>query len=141
MQSNNKFYNAHSTSLTHPLPHAHGPHGRRRRGFQAARRRYKSYPVTRCASQSENGEPAVALKVLRRRIKEILAATWKNPGRQLSDREKEWWGPSCLGVFEERFEKEEKVRERSAGKCEVRECVEGLVDFVCRLWSAFLSSA
>jgi ATP-dependent RNA helicase DHX29 len=58
---------------------------------------------------------AVALKVLRRRVKEILANSWKNPSRQLSDREKEWLG-LFYKMFEERFEKDERIRERGGGK-------------------------
>ena len=56
-----------------------------------------------------------ALKVLRRRVKEILAASWKNPGRVLGERERAW-----LGIFErifgERWAKDERIREKAGGK-------------------------
>ena len=58
---------------------------------------------------------AVGLKVLRRRVKEILAGTWKHPARQLSHREQEWLD-LFFRIFEQKFEKEERIREKAAGK-------------------------
>jgi ATP-dependent RNA helicase DHX29 len=57
---------------------------------------------------------AVALKSLSRRVKEILAASWKNPARLVSEREKEWLG-LFFGVFEGKFEKEERIRMKAGG--------------------------
>lgn len=58
---------------------------------------------------------AVALKVLRRRVKEILNTSWKNPGRILGEREREWLG-LFERVFMERWEKDERIKERTGGK-------------------------
>lgn len=112
MQSSNKFYNAHSTSIAHPLPMVL---------MVAADMDFKlhagvvSFPGNVVRFAVREWRAAVALKVLRRRIKEILAAGWKNPGRVLGEREREW-----LGIFErvfvERWEKDERIRERAGGK-------------------------
>ena len=112
MQSSNKLYNAHSTSIAHPLPMVL---------MAAADVDFKLHAgvmsltgnVLRFAVR--DGRDAVALKVLRRRIKEILANCWKNPARQPSEREKEWLH-LFHKIFQEKFEKEEKVRERASGK-------------------------
>lgn len=111
MQSSNKFYNAHSTSIAFPLPMVL---------MVAADMDFKlhagvvSFPGSVLRFAVRDWRAAVALKALRRRVKEILAATWKNPGRVASEREKEWLG--LFGrVFEEKWEREEKVRMRSAG--------------------------
>ena len=58
---------------------------------------------------------AVALKALRRRVKEILANSWKNPARQLREREKEWLGLFFM-IFEQKFEKEERIRQKAGGQ-------------------------
>jgi ATP-dependent RNA helicase DHX29 len=112
MQSSNKFYNAHSTSIAHPLPMVL---------LVAADMDFKlhagvvSFPGNVVRFAVREWRAAVALKVLRRRVKEILSASWKNPGRAMSEREKEW-----LGIFErvftERWEKDERIRERAGGK-------------------------
>lgn len=112
MQSSNKFYNAHSTSIAHPLPMVL---------MVAADMDFKlhagviSFPGNVVRFAVREWRAAVALKVLRRRVKEILSASWKNPGRILGEREKEW-----LGIFErvfvERWEKDERIRERAGGK-------------------------
>jgi ATP-dependent RNA helicase DHX29 len=57
---------------------------------------------------------AVALKVLRRRVKEILSSCWKNPARLMSEREKEWLG-LFFAVFEGKWEREERIRQRAGG--------------------------
>lgn len=112
MQSSNKFYNAHSTSIAYPLPMVL---------MVAADMDFKlhagviSLPGNVLRFAVREWRAAVALKVLRRRIKEILANSWKNPARQLSDREKEWLG-LFYRMFEERFEKDERIRERAGGK-------------------------
>jgi len=112
MQSSNKFYNAHSTSIAYPLPMVL---------MVAADMDFKlhagviSLPGNVIRFAVREWRAAVALKVLRRRIKEILANSWKNPARQLSDREKEWLG-LFYRMFEERFEKDERIRERAGGK-------------------------
>ncbi|KAI4666819.1 uncharacterized protein J4E88_010387 [Alternaria novae-zelandiae] len=112
MQSSNKFYNAHSTSIAYPLPMVL---------MVAADMDFKlhagviSLPGNVIRFAVREWRAAVALKVLRRRIKEILANSWKNPARQLSDREKEWLG-LFYKMFEERFEKDERIRERAGGK-------------------------
>jgi ATP-dependent RNA helicase DHX29 len=112
MQSSNKFYNAHSTSVAYPLPMVL---------MVAADMDFKlhagviSLPGNVLRFAVREWRAAVALKVLRRRIKEILANSWKNPARQLSDREKEWLG-LFYRMFEERFEKDERIRERAGGK-------------------------
>lgn len=112
MQSSNKFYNAHSTSVAHPLPMVL---------MVAADMDFKlhagviSFPGNVVRFAIREWRAAVALKVLRRRIKEILSACWKNPGRVLGEREREW-----LGIFErvfvEKWEKDERIRERASGK-------------------------
>lgn len=112
MQSSNKFYNAHSTSIAYPLPmvlmvgvdidfklHA-GVVGLPGNAIRFAIKDWKS---------------TVALKVLRKRVKEIMSSSWKNPGRQLNGREKEWLG-LFFQIFEEKFGREEKIRERSGIK-------------------------
>ena len=112
MQSNSKFYNAHQTSIAHPLPMVL---------LVGAELDFKlhagvvSLPGNTVRFAVREWRAAVALKVLRRRIKEILAACWKKPARCLSEREKEWWG-LLLKMFDERFQKDERVRERAAGK-------------------------
>jgi ATP-dependent RNA helicase DHX29 len=112
MQSSNKFYNAHSTSIAHPLPMVL---------MVAADLEFKlhagviSLPGNVLRFAVRDWRAAVALKVLRRRVKEILANNWKNPARQLSDREKEWLG-LFYRMFEEKFEKDERFRERAGGK-------------------------
>lgn len=112
MQSSNKFYNAHSTSIAHPLPMVL---------MVGADMDFKlhagvvSFPGNVVRFAVREWRAAVALKVLRRRVKEVLSASWKNPGRVLSEREREW-----LGIFEkvfvEKWEKDERVRERAGGK-------------------------
>jgi len=112
MQSSNKFYNAHSTSVAYPLPMVL---------MVGADIDFKlhagviSLPGNVVRFAVRDWRAAVALKVLRRRVKEILANGWKNPARQLSDREKEWLGLFSK-IFEERFEKDERIRERAGGK-------------------------
>ncbi|KAI4701061.1 hypothetical protein J4E89_010757 [Alternaria sp. Ai002NY15] len=112
MQSSNKFYNAHSTSIAYPLPMvlmvAADMDFKLHAGVISLPGNVIRFAVRECRA-------AVALKVLRRRIKEILANSWKNPARQLSDREKEWLG-LFYRMFEERFEKDERIRERAGGK-------------------------
>ena len=96
MQSSNKFYNAHSTSIAYPLPMVL---------MVAADMDFKlhagviSLPGNVVRFAVRDWRAAVALKVLRRRVKEILANSWKNPSRQLSQREQEW-----LGLFFKIFE-------------------------------------
>ncbi|KAE8862961.1 hypothetical protein PTNB29_05523 [Pyrenophora teres f. teres] len=112
MQSSNKFYNAHSTSIAYPLPMVL---------MVAADIDFKlhagviSLPGNVLRFAVRDWRAAVALKVLRRRVKEILANSWKNPARQLSDREKEWLGLFSK-MFEDKFEKDERIRERARGK-------------------------
>ncbi|KAJ4395260.1 hypothetical protein N0V91_010962 [Didymella pomorum] len=112
MQSSNKFYNAHSTSIAHPLPMVL---------MVGADMDFKlhagvvSFPGNVVRFAVREWRAAVALKVLRRRVKEILSASWKNPGRAMGEREKEW-----LGIFEkiftERWQKDERIREKAGGK-------------------------
>lgn len=112
MQSSNKYYNAHSTSIAHPLPMVL---------MVAADMDFKlhagviSFPGSVLRFAIRDWRAAVALKALRRRIKEILANSWKNPARQLSEREKEWLG-LFFRMFEEKFEKEERIRQRASGQ-------------------------
>jgi ATP-dependent RNA helicase DHX29 len=112
MQSSNKFYNAHSTSIAYPLPIVL---------MVAADMDFKlhagviSLPGNILRFAVRDWRAAVALKVLRRRVKEILASSWKNPARQLSEREKEWLG-LFYRMFEEKWEKDERIRERAGGK-------------------------
>lgn len=112
MQSSSKFLNAHSTSIAHPLPMVL---------MVAADMDFKlhagviSFPGSVVRFAVREWRAAVALKVLRRRVKEILAASWKNPGRVLGERERAW-----LGIFErifgERWAKDERIREKAGGK-------------------------
>ncbi|KAL1597322.1 hypothetical protein SLS60_008906 [Paraconiothyrium brasiliense] len=112
MQSSNKFYNAHSTSIVYPLPLIL---------MAAADVEFKLHagvvamPGNTLRFAVREWRAAVALKVLRRRVKEVLQGAWKNPSRGLSAREKEWLG-LFFRVFEERWEKEERIRERSGAK-------------------------
>ncbi|KAF9733470.1 hypothetical protein PMIN04_008423 [Paraphaeosphaeria minitans] len=112
MQSSNKFYNAHSTSVLHPLPLIL---------MAAADVEFKLHagvvamPGNTLRFAVREWRAAVAVKVLRRRVKEVLQAAWRNPSRGLSGREKEWLG-LFFRVFEERWEREEKIRERAGGK-------------------------
>jgi ATP-dependent RNA helicase DHX29 len=111
MQSSNKFYNAHSTSIAHALPMVL---------MVAADMDFKlhagviSFPGSVLRFAVRDWRAAVALKSLRRRVKEILAASWKNPARLVSEREKEWLG-LFFGVFEGKFEKEERIRMKAGG--------------------------
>jgi ATP-dependent RNA helicase DHX29 len=111
MQSSNKFYNAHSTSIAYPLPMVL---------MVAADMDFKmhagviSFPGSVLRFAVRDWRAAVALKVLRRRVKEILASNWKNPARTLSEREKEWLG-LFFGVFEQKWEREERIRQRAGG--------------------------
>jgi ATP-dependent RNA helicase DHX29 len=111
MQSSNKFYNAHSTSIAYPLPMVL---------MAAADMDFKmhagviSFPGSVLRFAVRDWRAAVALKVLRRRVREILASSWKNPARQLSEREKVWLA-LFFKIFEQKFEKEERIRQRGAG--------------------------
>jgi ATP-dependent RNA helicase DHX29 len=114
MQSSNKFYNAHSTSIAYPLPMVLMVAADNAMDFKL-HAGVISLPGNVLRFAVREWRAAVALKVLRRRVKEILANSWKNPSRQLSDREKEWLG-LFYKMFEERFEKDERIRERGGGK-------------------------
>lgn len=111
MQSSNKYYNAHSTSIAYPLPMVL---------MVAADMDFKmhagvvSFPGSVLRFAIRDWRAAVALKVLRRRVREILASSWKNPARQMSEREKDWLG-FFFGIFQQKFEKEERIRQRGAG--------------------------
>jgi ATP-dependent RNA helicase DHX29 len=111
MQSSNKFYNAHSTSIAHPLPMVL---------MVAADMDFKlhagviSFPGSVLRFAVQDWRAAVTLKALRRRIKEIVANSWKNPARQLSEREKEWLG-LFFKIFQDKFEKEERIRQKAVG--------------------------
>lgn len=112
MQSNNKFYNAHSTSIAYPLPMVL---------MAAADLDIKlhagviSLPGNVLRFAVKDWRAAVTLKVLRRRVKEILSNNWRTPMRQLSEREKEWLG-LFLKIFVDKFEKNEEIRGRNSGK-------------------------
>jgi ATP-dependent RNA helicase DHX29 len=112
MQSSNKFYNAHSTSIAHPLPMVL---------MVAADMDFKlhagvvAFPGSVLRFAVQDWRAAVALKVLRRRVKEILASSWKNPARQLGEREQEWLG-LFFRMFSEKFEKDARIREKGSGK-------------------------
>ena len=113
MQSSSRFLNAHSTSIAHPMGmcltigaevevklHA-GVIGVP--GMSGLKFAVKDWRV------------AVAIKVLRRRIREIMGGIWKNPGRGLSLREMEWMG-LFFKVFEEKESRTERIREGAVGK-------------------------
>lgn len=112
MQSSNKFYNAHATSIAHPLPMLL---------LVAADMDFKlhagvvSFPGNVLRFAVRDWRAVVALKVLRRRVKEILAASWKNPARAVSEREGQWLG-LFFAVFEGKWEREERIREKAGGK-------------------------
>jgi ATP-dependent RNA helicase DHX29 len=112
MQSSNKFYNAHSTSIAYPLPMIL---------MVAADMDFKmhagviSFPGSVLRFAVRDWRAAVALKVLRRRVKEILGNSWKNPARVLSEREKEWLG-LFFEVFGRKWEKEERIRQKAGGQ-------------------------
>lgn len=111
MQSSNKFYNAHSTSIAYPLPMVL---------LIAADMDFKlhagviSFPGSVLRFAVREWRVAVAIKVLRRRVKEILGAGWKSPGRVLGEREREWVG-LFMQVFEGRWERDERIRLRGVG--------------------------
>ena len=112
MQSSSKFLNAHSTSIAHPLPMVL---------MVAADMDFKlhagviAFPGSVLRFAVQDWRAAVALKVLRRRVKEILASSWKNPARQLGEREQEWLG-LFFRMFSEKFEKDARIREKAGGK-------------------------
>ncbi|KAF2001391.1 hypothetical protein P154DRAFT_553670 [Amniculicola lignicola CBS 123094] len=112
MQSSNKFYNAHSTNIAHPLPMIL---------MVGADMDFKlhagviQFPGNVLRFAVKEWRAMVALKVLRRRVKEILAQAWRNPGRAVGERDREWM-ELFFKVFEEKWVKEEKVRERAGGK-------------------------
>jgi ATP-dependent RNA helicase DHX29 len=112
MQSSNKFYNAHSTSVVYPLPLIL---------MAAADVEFKLHagvvamPGNTLRFAVREWRAAAALKILRRRVREVLGAAWRNPSRGLGGREREWLGV-FFRVFAERWEKEERVRERSGAK-------------------------
>jgi ATP-dependent RNA helicase DHX29 len=112
MQSSSKFYNAHSTSIVHALPMVL---------MVGADMDFKLHagviglPGNALKFAVRDLRAVVALKALRRRVKEIVNLGWKNSGRTLSGRESEWLG-LFFRVFEERFAKDEKIRERAGGK-------------------------
>jgi ATP-dependent RNA helicase DHX29 len=112
MQSTSKFYNAHSTSIVYTLPMVL---------MVGADVDFKlhagviSLPGNVLRFAVKDWRAAVALKVLRRRVREILASSWKSPGRQLSGRETEWLG-IFFKIFKDKFEKDERLRERVGGK-------------------------
>lgn len=111
MQTSNKYYNAHSTSIAYPLPIIL---------LVGADIDFKLHagvvglPGNVLRFVLEDWRAATALKILRRRIKEILAASWKSPGRQFSTRESEWLG-LFFQIFQQKQEEEEKVKERVGG--------------------------
>ncbi|PVI01751.1 ATP-dependent RNA helicase A [Periconia macrospinosa] len=112
MQSTSKFYNAHSTSIAYPLPMVL---------MVGADMDFKlhagvvGFPNNTLRFAVKDWRAAVALKALRRRVKEILSAAWRNPGREMNGRDREWVG-LFERVFVERFEKEEKIREKGGLK-------------------------
>jgi ATP-dependent RNA helicase DHX29 len=112
MQSSNKFYNAHSTSIAYPLPMIL---------MVAADMDFKmhagviSFPGSVLRFAVRDWRAAVALKVLRRRVKEILASNWKNPARQMSEREREWLDLFCA-IFVQRWQKDERIRTKAVGQ-------------------------
>ncbi|KAL5118493.1 hypothetical protein ACEQ8H_003669 [Pleosporales sp. CAS-2024a] len=111
LQSSNKLYNAHSTSMAHPLPMVL---------MVAADMDFKmhagviSFPGSVLRFAVKDWRAMVALKVLRRRIKEILGLAWKNPARQMSEREKEWLR-LFFAVFEAKSDRDERLRMRAGG--------------------------
>ncbi|KAF1916305.1 ATP-dependent RNA helicase A [Ampelomyces quisqualis] len=111
MQSSNKFYNAHSTSIAHPLPMVL---------LVAADMDFKlhagviSFPGSVLRFSVRDWRACVALKVLRRRVKEILAGNWKTPGRPMGEREREWMA-LFASVVQGKWEREERVRMRAGG--------------------------
>jgi ATP-dependent RNA helicase DHX29 len=112
MQSTSKFYNAHSTSVAYPLPMVL---------MVGAEMDFKlhagviGFPGNALRFAVRDLKAMIALKALRRRVKEILGLAWRNPRRGLSVREQEWMG-LFLRVFEERWGKEERARERAGAK-------------------------
>ena len=112
MQSTNKFYNAHSTSIAYPLPMVL---------MAGADVDFKlhagviSLPGNVLKFAVKDWRAATALKVLRRRVNEVLMYSWKNPGRQFSSREKEWLG-LFFRIFVEKHERDERIRERNGTK-------------------------
>jgi ATP-dependent RNA helicase DHX29 len=114
MQSSSRFYNAHSTSVAHALPMV------LLAGSDADFRLHAGVVLLNSNSLRfvvRDWKTVVALKLLRARVRDIVNAAWKAPGRQLSSREQKWMG-LFVKVFElemEKSERIEKTKVRSVG--------------------------
>jgi ATP-dependent RNA helicase DHX29 len=106
MQSAGKFYNAHSTTIAQPLPMSL---------MVGADVDFKlhagvvTFPGNAIRFSVKDGKTCVALKVLRRRVKDIMNGTWKIPGRVLTMREVEWMS-LFFRVFEDKKKYDDKPR-------------------------------
>lgn len=87
MQSSNKFYNAHSTSIAHVLPMillaGSDADFRLHAGVISLNNNSLRFAV-------KDWKTMIALKALRNRVRDIVNAAWKNPGKPLGIREEKW---------------------------------------------------
>lgn len=99
MQSSNKFYNAHSTTIAHPLPVI----------LLAGDATFNLYAAViildgnRLRFSVRDWKTMVALKMLRARTKEIVSVAFKSPGKPLSRRLERW-----MEILRKVFERDEK---------------------------------
>ncbi|KAJ9659690.1 hypothetical protein H2201_007282 [Coniosporium apollinis] len=99
MQSSNKFYNAHSTTIAHPLPVI----------LLAGDAAFNLYAgvITldgnRLRFSVRDWKTMIALKMLRARTKEIVSVAFKSPGKPLSRRLERW-----MEILRKVFERDEK---------------------------------
>ena len=109
MQSSNRFYNAHETSLANDFAIA----------LLCGEAQFHMYAGVvvldgnRLRFKLEEWKTLLAIKALRTRLREIMVKGWKSPGKPLSERQKKW-----LEIWRRCFERvwlaQEKKRESAA---------------------------
>jgi len=105
MQSSNKFYNAHSTSIAYVLPMillvGSDADFRLHAGVISLNNNTLRFAV-------KDWKTMIALKTLRSRVRDIVNAAWKNPGKPLGIREEKWMR-LFVRVFDLEQEKSERI--------------------------------
>ncbi|OCK87205.1 ATP-dependent RNA helicase A [Cenococcum geophilum 1.58] len=105
MQSSNKFYNAHSTSIAYVLPMillaGSDADFRLHAGVISLNNNALKFAV-------KDWKTMIALKALRNRVRDIVNAAWKNPGKPLGIREEKWMR-LFVRVFDLEQEKSERI--------------------------------
>ncbi|KAF2088532.1 P-loop containing nucleoside triphosphate hydrolase protein [Saccharata proteae CBS 121410] len=99
MQSSNKFYNAHSTSLVHEVPLLLMAGEADTRLFAGV----VTVDGNRLRFGVRDWKMTVAIKMLRVRVKEIVGVMLKQPGKPLSRRQQKW-----MDLFLKTFERSER---------------------------------